>query len=137
MNSWFTNEPACQYAGELIDFLTTQTSIVPAGETWIGSSEIIESLFGKLKFIEQHHHKGGFSSLVLVMAACVGNLEPSMIQAAMLETKTKDVDTWTKNQVGTTTLAKRRRAFGKGWQNKMNKIQPKCTGIPVKEAVGF
>jgi len=76
-------------------------------------------------------------SLVLVMAACVGNLEPSMIQAAMLETKTKDVDTWTKNQVGTTTLAKRRRAFGKGWQNKMNKIQPKCTGIPVEEAVVF
>lgn len=131
------NEPACQYAGELIDFLTTQGSRVNPGETWIGSSEIIESLFGKLKFMEQHHHKGGFSSLVLAMAACVGSLEPSVIQAAMLETRNRDVEKWTKNWVGTTILAKRRRAFRKGRRYKNLKTQPKCAGTPLGQAAGF
>ena len=66
------NMEACEYAGQLIDFVHEQSKIVPEGQTWISSSEIIESLFGKLKCLEQDQSKGGFASLVLGMAACVG-----------------------------------------------------------------
>jgi hypothetical protein len=131
------NEMACQYAGELIDFFSEQSKIVPLGHVWIGSSEIIESLFGKLKCLEQNQHKSGFTSLVLAMAACVGSLDPQVVQAAMLKITTKDVEAWTKRQLGTTLLSKRRKAFGTGRRYKIKKIKRKFAGTFLDEAVGF
>lgn len=128
---------ACEYAGKLIDFFKEQSGIVPLNQVWIGSSEIIESLFGKLKSLEQNQHKGGFTSLVLGMAACVGNEDASVVQEAMLKIKTKDVETWTKNQIGTTLLSKRRNAFGKGRKYKIKKIKHKSAGISLEKAMGF
>ncbi|HNA62597.1 MAG TPA: hypothetical protein PKW79_05940, partial [Rhabdochlamydiaceae bacterium] len=69
------NEQACEYAGMLIDFCHEQSRAVPVGQVWVGSSEIIESLFGKLKNFEQDQSKGGFTPLVLGAAACVGKVD--------------------------------------------------------------
>lgn len=70
---------ACEYAGKLIDFVHKQSEIVPIGQVWIGSSEVIESLFGKLKCLEHDQSKGGFTSLVLGVAACVGKLDTNVV----------------------------------------------------------
>ena len=107
------NVIACNYAGKLIDFFNVQSKIVPPNEVWIGSSEIIESLFGKFKDLEGDQHKGGFTSLVLAMAACTGSLDVSVIHDALLEIKTKDVEAWTKAEIGKTHLSKRRASLGR------------------------
>jgi hypothetical protein len=137
MKKCLFNMAACEYAGKLIDFFKEQSKVIPPNQVWIGSSEIIESLFGKLKCLEQNQHKGGFTSLVLGMAACVSSVEPCVVQEAMLKIKTKDVETWTRDQIGTTLLAKRRRAFGKGRKYKTRKIKHEFGGISLDEAVGF
>lgn len=82
------NMQACEYAGRLMDFCKEQAKIVPVGHVWIGSSEIIESLFGKLKSLEQDQSKGGFTSLVLGAAACVGKVDADIVQAALKQVKT-------------------------------------------------
>jgi hypothetical protein len=139
---------ACQYAGMLIDFLHEQSKIVPVGQVWIGSSEIIESLFGKLKCLEHDQSKGGFTSLVLGAAACVGKVDIDVVKAAMQQVKTADVAAWTGGQMGTTLLSKRRRALG-SWRSKkrkkerLKKKKPaknmghKSTGDHLRQAVGF
>lgn len=106
------NLKACQYAGDIIDFVSEQSKIVPIGQVWIGSSEIIESLFGKLKCLEQDQSKGGFTSLVLGMAACMGKLDTDVIMSALSTVKTSDVNDWALEQIGTTILSKRRKALG-------------------------
>jgi len=111
------NEQACEYAGMLIDFYQEQSQKVPDGQIWVGSSEIIESLFGKLKSLEQDQCKGGFTSLVLGAAACVGRVDVDLVKAAMQKIKVADIDAWTKNQIGITILAKRRKALGV-WRKK-------------------
>lgn len=128
----------CEYAGELIDFVREQSKLVPTGQVWIGSSEIIESLFGKLKCLEHDQSKGGFTSLVLGVAACVGKLDTDVVMTAMKHVKTADVDAWTKEQVGTTLLSKRRKALG-AWRKKKRskKIIPESAGIPLGKAMGF
>jgi hypothetical protein len=129
---------ACEYAGELIDFIHEQSKIVPAGQVWIGSSEIIESLFGKLKCLEHDQSKGGFTSLVLGVAACVGKIEPDVVRAAMAQVKTADVDAWTREQVGKTLVSKRRKAFGVLRKKKLSKkIKRESAGIHEGEAMGF
>jgi len=111
------NMEACEYAGQLIDFVHEQSRIVPAGQIWIGSSEIIESLFGKLKCLEQDQSKGGFTSLVLGVAACVGKVDVDVVRTAMVQVRTKDVDAWTNEQMGATLLSKRRKSLG-AWRRK-------------------
>ena len=137
------NLEACQYAGQLIDFVVEQSKIVPSGEVWIASSEIIESLFGKLKCLERDQSKGGFTSLILGIAACVGTLDADVIMAAMSQVKTKDVDAWTREHIGMTVLAKRRKALGL-WRKKkpMHLIENPCivqepSGIYTEKVMGF
>jgi hypothetical protein len=139
---------ACQYAGMLIDFLHEQSKVVPVGHVWIGSSEIIESLFGKLKCLERDQSKGGFTSLVLGAAACVGKVDVDVVKAAMQQVKTADVAAWTRGQMGVTLLSKRRHALG-SWRRKKKKrhcltvkkfpknIERKFTGNHLKKVMGF
>ena len=49
----------------LIDFVKAQGSICEKGERLVGSSEIIESVFGRQKYLEQDYAKEGFTSLDL------------------------------------------------------------------------
>lgn len=132
------NPEACEYAGKLIDFLSEQSKIVPEGEVWIGSSEIIESLFGKLKCLEHDQSKGGFTSLVLGAAACVGKIDTDVVKKALIQIKTADVDEWANEQLGPTLISKRRKALGK-WRKKKRrkKTVHELTGISTAEAAGF
>jgi len=136
------NQPACEYAGMLIDFFHEQSKVVPVGQTWVGSSEIIESLFGKLKSLEQDQSKGGFTSLVLGAAACVGKVDADIVDAAMRQVTTADVDMWTKDRMGQTLLSKRRESLG-SWRKKPGKetgtgyITPEQAGISSVDVVGF
>lgn len=132
------NEQACEYAGMLIDFFHEQSKVVPIGQIWVGSSEIIESLFGKLKSLEQDQSKGGFTSLVLGVAACVGKVDADIVSAAMRQVSTADVDAWTKEQMGPTLLSKRRKALG-SWRKKkrMKNIVHEQAGVPLMDVAGF
>lgn len=132
------NMEACEYAGKLIDFFHEQSKIVPEGHVWIGSSEIIESLFGKLKCLEHDQSKGGFTSLVLGVAACVGKIDVDVVREAMIRVKTTDVDAWANEQIGSTLISKRKRALG-GWRKRKQpkEIVHELAGIILGEAVGF
>jgi hypothetical protein len=137
------NLEACEYAGKLIDFVHEQSQIVPTGEVWIGSSEIIESLFGKLKCLEQDQSKGGFTSLVLGAAACLGKVDVNVVRAAMDEVTSSDVDAWTRDQMGVTLLSKRRKALGSWRRKKTTKkklplyMGQESTGILQEKIMGF
>lgn len=136
------NKIACEYAGELIDFFVELSKMVTDDQKLIGSSEIIESLFGKLKYLEGDQHKGGFTSLVLGIAACTGSLEPAIVKEAMEQIKIKDVNKWRETQLGKTFLSKRRKAFerrkgGRRAKCKVEKIKQDSGGIYLGVVVGF
>jgi len=132
------NAEACEYAGMLIDFCHEQAIAVPVGRTWLGSSEIIESFFGKLKSLEQDQSKGGFTSLILGAAACVGEVNAGIVSAAMRQVRTADVNAWMQEQMGPTLLSQRRRALG-SWRKKrkVKNVAPKQTGVSLSDVVGF
>ena len=122
----------------LIDFFHEQSKVVPVGQVWVGSSEIIESLFGKLKSLEQDQSKGGFTSLVLGVAACVGKVNGDIVSAAMRQVSTADVDAWTKERMGSTLLSKRRKAIG-SWRkkNRTKNIMHEQAGVSLMDVAGF
>ena len=54
-----------------------------ADERLLGSSEIIESVFGKLKNLEQDQVKSGFTAMLLSLAAVVSTTSRDIIQKAL------------------------------------------------------
>jgi len=82
-----------------------------ADERLLGSSEVIESIFGKLKRLEQDQSKSGFTGLLLSVAAMVSTTTKSVVQKAMEKVSTKSVLDWCKKNIGQSIQAKRKEAF--------------------------
>lgn len=84
---------------------------VHVGEHMLGSSDIIESLFGKFKNLEQAQSSSGFTNLLLALPAMVGDQCANIIKTAMEKTKAKEVWGWLKSNIGLSVQAKRKLAF--------------------------
>lgn len=96
-----------QLAGELIIHVKEECSKVDGRGRVPGSTEILESSFGKLKAIEGSQSKNGFSSLVIVWAALFGTITMETIRDAMHNVPTKLLTTWVKKHLGATVQSKR------------------------------
>ena len=91
---------ANQLACDLIDFVEEEGSKVPAGKRVIGSSEIIESLFGKHKYISARGPKP-MGRLILSMASRVGQRPTeALVETAFELVKEKDIDIWLQKAFG-------------------------------------
>ena len=94
-------------ANQIYKFLDQQGSKVKKGQVLLGSSEAIETFFGKYKSMEGNQAKAGFSGLILAGLAHIGSLDQSTVQAAMETVKNTQVNDWIKKYVGITVHAKR------------------------------
>jgi len=102
-----------------VDFVRAESLKAKPGERLLGSSEIIESLFGKQKQIEKQQSKNGFTGLLLSLAAVVSKTTVDVVQDAMKSTKTKAINTWQTINIGKSVQAKRIKALN----SKRNKEQ--------------
>jgi hypothetical protein len=77
----------------------------------LGSSEVIESVFGKLKCMERDQAKSGFTGLILGVCAIVSTTTQEVVQSALEAAPTKQVLAWCKKNLGSSVQAKRRAVF--------------------------
>jgi hypothetical protein len=96
---------------QLVAFLAKESLKAKANERLLGSSEVIESVFGKLKHMERDQAKSGFTGLVLSLAAMVSTTTAEVVQQALVAVTTQKVVTWCKQTLGASVQAKRRKAF--------------------------
>lgn len=96
---------------ELIAFVQKEAGACKPNERLLGSSEVIESVFGKLKHLEQDQAKSGFTTLLLSMAAMLSSTTPDVVQVALETVSNKQLMHWQKNVLGKSVQAKRREAF--------------------------
>ena len=92
---------------ELIVRVEYECSKVPSGRRMAGTTEILESSYGKLKIVEGSQSESGFTSLVLVWAALFGTTTMNTLKAAMVTTPTKLVHRWVCENLGLTVQSKR------------------------------
>ncbi len=96
---------------ELSAFVAEEELKVRPGERLLGSSEVIESVFGKLKRMEQDQAKSGFTSLLLSVAAMVSVTTAEVVRKAVEKIPTKKVSEWCGKFLGKSVQAKRKEAF--------------------------
>ncbi len=102
---------AGQLSRDLAAFVAAQARRLRGGERLPGSSEVLESCFGKFKTMERDHSKAGFTSLLLALAACVSERTQDVIHDALRTSKTRHIIDWIKHKLGDTFASKRRSAY--------------------------
>jgi len=101
-------------ARELLAFVAKQARRARPGERFPGSTEALESCFGRFKHLEKQQSRGGFTTLVLGFGALLADTVPRVIAWAMRQSPTKAAREWCEDNLGTTLGARRRQAFAIG-----------------------
>jgi hypothetical protein len=94
--------------GKLVAFVAEESFKAKTSERLLGSSEVIESVFGKLKFMEKDQARSGFTGLLLSIGAIVSTTTKETIHKALETVSTSDVLDWCKENLGKSLQAKRR-----------------------------
>jgi hypothetical protein len=82
------------------------------GETLVGSTDVLESSFGKLKRLEGDASRGGFTGTVLALGAIPGETDEVTVRTAMEEVPEKKAEGWIKRTLGPTMGWMRRQILG-------------------------
>ena len=96
---------------QLLAFVTDQSLRVQQGERLPGTTEILESSFGKLKALEDGQSKSGFTGLVLSLGAMVSKWTAESITDALERCRVRDVLDWCRKNLGVTVQSQRRQAY--------------------------
>lgn len=99
--------PAQSLRTELVAFVRHESRKAKDGERLPGTTEVLESTFGKLKEIEGSQSKGGFTGLLLALPALLGTITADKIRAALEFAKTADVIRWIRDNLGRSHQSKR------------------------------
>jgi hypothetical protein len=91
---------------ELKSYLEEEGSKVPPGETWLGTSDVIESLFGKYKWFGEKAPYAEVGASVLALPVLTVELTAELVHEAMVKVSVEDVRDWVAENVGRSTLAK-------------------------------
>lgn len=98
-------------ADELREFVAAQSSQARPGERLPGSTEVLESCFGKFKALEKDQAKGGFTGLLLAFGALLTKTTSDVVRKSLEHSRTKDVLEWCRETLGTTVYSQRKLAF--------------------------
>jgi hypothetical protein len=97
---------------QLVAFVTDESSKVRQGERLPGTTEVLESCFGKLKALEDGQSKSGFTGLVLSIGAMVSTWTAESLADAMERCKVRTVLDWCQRMLGQSVQSRRKQAYG-------------------------
>ena len=106
-----TSITAGEMWADLLDHVEQQAAQARPGERLPGSTEALESCFGRLKQLEKDQNRSGFTGLLLGIGALVSQTTTEVVKQALEKCPIKVVWGWCKQRIGETVQAKRRLAY--------------------------
>ncbi len=95
----------------LIEYVLDASLKAKPGERLLGSSEVIESVFGKFKYMQREQVKGSLTGLVLAIPAMVSKTTQDVVMRALETVPVDQVRTWVKETFGKSAQTRRNEAF--------------------------
>ena len=121
-----------KFKEDILNFIETQTCTIKPNDKFLGCTEILESLYSDLKRVSGQHTKSGFTKLILVLPAFVGELDDSLVRSAMNDVTNNDINEWAKLNIKNSVQSQRNR-FSR-WVKNISKNSDKFEGHDVKVA---
>lgn len=88
-------------------FLYQESLKADENDRLLGSSEVIESVFGKTKSLERDQAKNGFTVFILSLAAIVSKTSSDIVHEALETVKTKSIHVWFRDAIGKSVQSRR------------------------------
>jgi hypothetical protein len=104
---------ASDFKVKVSEALGEESAKVPRGRSLLGSSEIIESVFGKYKTFSSKRPIKTVGEMILSIPLSLSRLTTDVIKQALETTSYKKVEDWSERMFGKSMLSKRVAAFGK------------------------
>jgi hypothetical protein len=104
---------AAELREELIHFVRCESLKARVGERLPGTTEVLESCFGKLKGLEDGQSKSGFTGLILSLGAMVSQWTAASIGEALERCRVRDVVEWCRKMLGPSVQSQRRQAYSR------------------------
>jgi hypothetical protein len=97
---------------ELINFVRGEALKARLGERLPGTTEVLESCFGRLKALEDGQSKSGFTGLVLSLGAMVSTWTAENLGEALEQCRVGDLVAWCRKMLGKSVQSQRKQAYG-------------------------
>jgi hypothetical protein len=101
-----------RFSDAILQFVAEEAAKAREDESLLASTEVIESLIGKGKRLEGQQSGGGFTRMVLGMAAAVTTPTKEFIEKAFAAVPTKAIAQWAREKLGPSMQSCRRAALG-------------------------
>jgi len=95
----------------LLEYVKDESGKAQPEERLVGSSEVIESVFGKYKSLIKDQAESGMTGMLLSLGALVSSTSVEVVKKALETVKTKRVLDWCRENLGKTVQAKKRKIF--------------------------
>jgi hypothetical protein len=86
----------------LLAFVEEEAGLAQDNERLLGSSEVLESIIGKFKYVAGERGQHGLTGMVLSIGALVGKQTVATVETALTETPTREVWSWCRSHLGPT-----------------------------------
>ena len=109
---------ALKIIDRILEFVKAQENKLSPCQTVIGSSDIIESIFGKWKSMAPENSMSGITDKILILPLLTVKPTNELIKRALEETHTQQIEEWRNKTLGKTIYEKRRTVLN--MKNKRN-----------------
>ena len=117
----------------LVRFFEEETKKFDSNKTWLGTSDIIESIFGKYKVFSEKTPMVEIGKTILTIPVLVSRVSHGEVKEAMESISNRDLNEWIKNNLGESLFSKRKKAF----RNNKTKKGVKFFGGKLQKAANF
>lgn len=111
LNPLAVSQEGKQLRDEILEFVENESSQALPHERLPGSTEVLESLFGRFKAMEKQYDKSGFTTLLSAFGALLSETTAEIVGQALESTPTKRIAAWCKTNLGVTFQSKRVGAY--------------------------
>jgi len=115
-----------RFAADLVKFVKGQAGKAKPDERLPGSTEVLESCFGRFKNLEKDQAKGGFTSLLLGFGTLFADVTIDKVKEAMQVVATSGIKEWCAQRLGQTLFSQRKEAFAMAASAQQKPAE--CTG---------
>jgi hypothetical protein len=104
---------AQRFTQGLHDYLQCQTQGLPEGQTFLATSDVLESLFGHYKLFTERGPLNEVGQLILTLPLRTVKLTADFVKKALETVSTADLKRWTAETLGPSALARRWATLGR------------------------
>lgn len=99
------------FQDNILEYITMESSLIPTGKTFLATSDVIESIFGKYKHFSSRCPLKQIGQMVLNISLCTMNLAASVVKEALENVRYLDLQSWSSQVFGQSMLSKRKTVF--------------------------